>query len=252
MWMGLVLSALSPLASPPQLPALLRVPILMYHRIGDPEPGAAGLRLDLVCPRSIFQAHLRFLRESGYTSVTFRELQAALQGTAKLPRKPIVLTFDDGLESHWFAFRDLEEAGMKGVFFVVSGKLDEPGRLRREQVRAMANGGMDIGSHSATHADLRALGPAEREREIAGSKHELEALLGRPVLAFAYPGGSYDLECLPILAAAGYVFARTTAPGIAAVSLAAFELETVPVWHDTDSHRLEGKLARLGKRDAAP
>jgi peptidoglycan/xylan/chitin deacetylase (PgdA/CDA1 family) len=141
---------------------------------------------------------------------------------------------------------------MKGVFFGISEKLDEPGRLRREQVRAMANGGMDIGSHSASHADLRALGPAEREREIAGSKHELEALLGRPVLAFAYPGGCYDLECLPILAAAGYVFARTTAPGIAAVSLPAFELETVPVWRDTDSRRLEGKLARLEKLPAAP
>jgi peptidoglycan/xylan/chitin deacetylase (PgdA/CDA1 family) len=245
---GLILGIAAPPASSASPVQPLRVPILIYHRIGDPEPRAFGLQRELACPRPVFRAHLRYFREHGFGTVTFANLRAALQGSARLPPKPVVLTFDDGLDCDWDAFSDLEASGMKGVFFVVSGTLDRPGRLTTDQARRLAGAGMEIGSHSVTHPDLRTLSGLDREREIAESKQDLEALTGQPVLAFAYPGGAYDEGCFAILERAGYSFARTTAQGIAAVSMGNFELDGVTIWSSTDVHRLAAKLHRLQAR----
>jgi peptidoglycan/xylan/chitin deacetylase (PgdA/CDA1 family) len=235
----------------PAVPSL-KIPILTYHRIADPDPDAYGLQLQITVPRELFRAQLHELGSDGFTPVTFAEIELALKGEKPLPPQAVVLTFDDGLDNHWDAFHDLVAAHMKGVFFVVSGMLDRPGRLTRQQVQAMVAGGMEIGSHSMSHLDLRTLKPEDREHEIAGSKRELEAVTGGPILAFAYPGGAYDNDCLPILARAGYVFARTTAPGIAAFGLSAYELDSVAIWSDTEPRKLGDKLIRLELRAGMP
>jgi peptidoglycan/xylan/chitin deacetylase (PgdA/CDA1 family) len=68
----------------------------------------------------------------------------------------------------------------------------------------MAADGMEIGSHGLTHRYLPLLSKKEIERELKGSKREIEALINRRVEYFAYPGGHYDRLTLKLLADNGY------------------------------------------------
>ena len=58
-----------------------------------------------------------------------------------------------------------------------------------DHIRALSRAGMDIQSHSRSHRVLQTLDDAQLDAELAGSRQELEAQLGRPVRAIAYPVG---------------------------------------------------------------
>src|SRR5262249_48820087 len=58
-----------------------------------------------------------------------------------------------------------------------------------DDVRALADAGMDVESHSRSHRVLQTLTPGDLDLELAGSRADLEHQLGRPVRAVAYPVG---------------------------------------------------------------
>ena len=58
-----------------------------------------------------------------------------------------------------------------------------------DQIRSLARAGMDVESHSRSHRVLQTLSAGELQSELAGSRSEIEAQLGRPVRAIAYPVG---------------------------------------------------------------
>ena len=72
---------------------------------------------------------------------------------------------------------------------------------------------MDIEAHTLTHPHLRELAPDEAMREISESKKVLEARLGKPVVAFAYPFGEYNASIVDMLKRAGFASAVTLAAG---------------------------------------
>jgi peptidoglycan/xylan/chitin deacetylase (PgdA/CDA1 family) len=121
----------------------------------------------------------------------------------------IVLTFDDAwADNHANALGPLSRHRLPATLYVPSRLLGMPGYMTRTQVLEMAAGGVTIGAHSRTHADLRACGPSELEREVRGSKEDLEDLLGKQVASFAYPTGLLNDEVVAAVAASG-----TTRPG---------------------------------------
>jgi peptidoglycan/xylan/chitin deacetylase (PgdA/CDA1 family) len=77
----------------------------------------------------------------------------------------------------------------------------------------VAAAGVAIGAHSRTHADLRACTADELEREVRGSKEDLEHLLGKPVTSFAYPTGLHNDAVVKAVTAAGFTSAVTARPG---------------------------------------
>jgi hypothetical protein len=73
------------------------VPILMYHVIGDP-PATAPYPQLFVSERD-FAAQMRWLARHGYRAVTQRDVWNHWHRGASLPRKPVVISFDDGYRS---------------------------------------------------------------------------------------------------------------------------------------------------------
>lgn len=171
----------------------VRLPVLMYHRFGEPAE-----RYQI--PLWAFGQQLDWLRANGYTTVTLTQVYDYLAGTGALPAKPVVLTFDDGFTSQWDAVQMLQARGMRGVFFITTG---QP-HLADWQLRAMADAGHEIGAHSIHHRSLTTLSDEQLWAELAGPKAELEAAIGRQVDFLAYPNGAYDDRVIAAARAAGY------------------------------------------------
>jgi peptidoglycan/xylan/chitin deacetylase (PgdA/CDA1 family) len=174
------------------------VPILMYHVLGDPLPGAAYP--DLFVSPDDFSAQMRWLARHGYRAVTLDTVWRAWQGRGRLPKRPIVLSFDDGYRSDvGVALPVLKSHAWAGVLNLAWHNLGPRG-LAPRGVRRLIRAGWEIDAHSLTHPDLTAVGDAQLESEVAGSRREIQRTFHVPADFFCYPAGRYDAR---VVAAVG-------------------------------------------------
>lgn len=176
-------------APPPTGRGALTVPILVYHHVAPEWPADYEGRTITVLS-SDFEAELAYMKDAGYTSMTLAELANAMFYGLPLPDKPVIMTFDDGYEDNFaHAFPLLQRYGFVGSFAVVTGFLDHPGYMSWEEVRQMADAGMEFVSHSANHVDLGAAAPDQGAAEVRDSRRTIQEKVGRPVQAIVYPYG---------------------------------------------------------------
>ena len=180
----------------------LELPVLLYHHVGPAHPEAVrGLTIS---PQK-FEQQIRWLAQRGFHSICPNDWLQWLRTGNGLPAKPILLTFDDAYaDLAEYALPILRKHGFSGAVFVVTERLggtntwDEArgsGTLHlmtAEQIRYWDGQGIEFGAHSRTHAHLSKLSAAELSAEVAGSKDDLSALLGHPIVSFAYPYGDYN------------------------------------------------------------
>jgi peptidoglycan/xylan/chitin deacetylase (PgdA/CDA1 family) len=195
---------------------LLRPPaILTYHGVARPN----GDPNRLVTSPEHLESQIRFLQRLGYRFATAEQL---LEGGAPGPGVA-ALTFDDGFQN-WLtnAVPLLERLRVRATFYVCPGRFGaqhssvsgEAGRLLDEHgVRELADRGMELGSHTLSHPDLRGLDDESLAAELADSKRAIEAITGRPCRTFAYPYGLYDERVTRAVADAGYELAFAWDPG---------------------------------------
>jgi len=208
------------------------VPILMYHHVGEPPPGADAIRLDLTVLPSQFEAQLAYLSEEGYQTIHLSDLVMHLQMGRRLPPKPIVITFDDGYHDVLTnAYPLLKEYGFVATFFIITQLADEgrEGYLSWAEIKALHTAGMEIGSHTYTHPDLRGQPYDYVVWQVLGSKEAIEARTKEPARLFSYPSGRYDQQVVGVLKSTGYWGAVTTHQGAHQSSARTFELQRIRV-----------------------
>ena len=126
-------------------------------------------------------------------------------------RDDVRLSFDDGNASDAeIALPALRARGLTATFFVVSGRLDQPGSLTRDDVLDLHAAGMTIGNHGMTHRPWRGLDAAGEHEELVAARDALAHLIGEPVLDAAAPLGRYDRRVLLALRRLGYRSAHTS------------------------------------------
>jgi len=188
------------------------VPILMYHHIA---PAPAGVRLpSLWVTPAAFAAHVRGLQRAGYHAVTLGRVWDAWNGGAPLPRRPVVLSFDDGYADQVrSALPVLRRAGWPGSLSLALSFVPDMGGV--PAVRRLLAAGWELVSHSLTHPDLTAVGGARLRDEVAGSRTRIRELFGVAPRFFCYPSGHVDATVVAAVRRAGYVAATTTRAGYA-------------------------------------
>lgn len=140
---------------------------------------------------------------------TFERALDAVRG-----RKDVRITFDDGNSSDvGIALPRLVERGLTAQFFLLAGRLGEPGRVDEDGVRCLVDAGMTIGSHGWAHRDWRRLHSSEVNDEIIEAPRLLGKIAGASVTDVAVPFGSYDRTVLARLRKAGTTRAFTSDGG---------------------------------------
>ena len=71
------------------------ISVLMYHYVYDEGNPPAKMDANYISSTKL-EAELKWLSDNGYYYPSFAELRAYLEGTHSLPKKSVVLTFDDG------------------------------------------------------------------------------------------------------------------------------------------------------------
>lgn len=129
---------------------------------------------------------------------------------AAVGRRDVHITFDDGNASDVeIALPRLVERGLTAEFFVLAGRLGEPGRLDADGVRELMASGMRIGSHGWAHRDWRRLNARQVRQETEDAHRVLGEITGHPVSRVAIPFGSYDGRVLDMLRRAKVTCAYT-------------------------------------------
>ena len=199
--------------------------ILMYHHI-TPAPSGAKIKGMYVSPRQ-FDWQLGWLKRRGYQFITFADLLTPDHEARSHPHR-VIITLDDGyLNNYTHAFPILKKHDARAVIYPIQNDLGRtavcwPGATEQtpadmmtvQQLREMAEAGIEFGSHLLNHKRLTEMTPAEQVEELEQSMLGLEKLLGTPALSIAYPYGAYDEDVLARASTAGYRFGVTTEPGI--------------------------------------
>ena len=184
-----------------QGPGDVTLPIILYHRIDT----SANNSRYYVTPEK-FEEQMKLLHDWDYTSITTTMLVQAITQGIDLPRRPFLLTFDDGhLNNYTTAFPIMQKYGFTGVLYLVGNYVGAEGYMSVDQVLEMYKAGWEVGSHSMNHLDLTKLNNEKLHSEIIGSREFLEQKLGIPILTFAYPFGFKNESALDYVKFAGYI-----------------------------------------------
>jgi peptidoglycan/xylan/chitin deacetylase (PgdA/CDA1 family) len=249
-------SSLTPLSKP--FSTELKLPVIMYHHIKTWEGVSSDDKIEqgLRVAPAVFEGHLSYIKNKGYTTITTDQLYDFVVYGKKLPEKPILLTFDDGYDDAFTnALPVLKKFNMVGDFAVITGKHDskESGYMSWEQIKALSLAGMSISSHTVHHCELAKKiksgvysdevpsdsnylpcpgyslgGPLTKgqiEFELKDSMTKIENNVGKKVTSLIYPIGAYNPTVIEIAKKIGYTFAFTVIGQSAEVSDFATPLE---------------------------
>jgi|SRR5262245_4802978 len=175
------------------------------------------------------------------------------------------VTFDDAYRSVRNAVPILQELGIPATVFACPAYADggrvldipelaaqaesHPGELATmswDELRELADSGVEIGSHTLHHPHLTQLSDAELAEELTRSRERIEDELGRPCRVLAYPYGEEDGRVREATRAAGYV-AAFGLPGRPR-PMDVYALPRIGIWRADSVLRMTLKTTNLARR----
>lgn len=205
----------------------IRIPILMYHSISNDNESKVHPYYQINTSPDVFARHMKYLQENNYKVIGLEQAAKMLKSPdTKFPYHRInhgnrqtqviqetlitqqtmapnklgeptfvVITFDDGYRNFYTeAFPILQKYGYKATVFLPTAFIDNPKNklkgkehLNWNEVTELSKKGINFGSHTVTHPQLKLLKKEDIEFEIRQSKEVIEDNTEKPVESFSYP-----------------------------------------------------------------
>jgi peptidoglycan/xylan/chitin deacetylase (PgdA/CDA1 family) len=184
-----------------------QVVVLCYHRLEGKAGGALSIEVDL------FKSHMKQIKEKGLAVISMQDFLAWRRGEKTIPPKSVLITIDDGYVSGYeVGLPVLKEYNFPATYFIYTNFVNKGGKsMTWSQITELRDAGMEIGSHTVSHFDLRhkpAKAPGDYDAwlkdEVETSKQILEEKLGIKVSTIAYPYGYNNEKVRAAVQAAGY------------------------------------------------
>jgi peptidoglycan/xylan/chitin deacetylase (PgdA/CDA1 family) len=190
-------------------PAAIRrratVPILTYHQIRPWRASDTAIDRAYIMPPRVFRAQLAHLAARGWHAISPDALLAHLTTGAPLPRRPVMLTFDDADEQQFtIGLPELRRHHFTATFFIMTVVLGRPGYMTVRQLRALQAAGMTLGAHTWDHHRVDEYAGRDWAIQIAEPTRRLRHIAHRPIRYFAYPFGAWSTAAFPHLVSAGF------------------------------------------------
>lgn len=220
-------------------------PVLMYHAVGEEE--GADWPPSLIMKPQLFESHLQYLTEQGYTIVSVEELAHRLEQGASVD-KYVALSFDDGYKNNYSVVLPLlQKYGAKGSFFVINREMGDELHMNEQEIKALIDAGMELGSHTYSHNPLAKIEEKYLVWELDTSRYWLKKKFdGYIVRTLAYPNGSYNSTVVAAAKKYGFYRALTGHVGVnTAETYRNAPLEMYRVTVADDGNGLEGFKRRL-------
>lgn len=220
-------------------------PVLMYHAVGNEE--GEDWPKSLIMKPELFEAHLRYLKEQGYTIVTVAELADRLQSGQSVD-KYVALSFDDGYKNNYSVVLPLlQKYAAKGSFFVINRDIGDDLHMNEQEIKGLIAAGMELGSHTYSHNPLAKIPEKYLVWETDTSRFWLKKKFdGYIVRTLAYPNGSYNDKV--IAAAQKYGFYRALTGHVGVNTSETYKRAPMEMYRVTvadDGNGLEGFKKRL-------
>ena len=215
----------------------------MYHSISN-DKNRFSVKID------DFYKQMKTMINFGYKSVNLNEI---LNNSNK---KKFVITFDDGYEDVFInALPILNELKLKATCFIVSNQIGkknswdddkeefpEMNLMNEKQILSWHQNGLEIGSHSLDHANLKKLSLDEKKKQIIEPKRFFKMKFNINISSFSYPFGGYDETCFKLIKE-NYNFAVTTKRSRFDISkFGMHEIPRVPINFNTSIYKFLIKI----------
>jgi len=229
------------------LPRSKGASILMYHFIEHNN----DLPLLAVKPE-IFKKQMKYLKDNNYQVIKLSNLVNLLKNGEELPKKIVVLTFDDGFKNNYSnAFPILKEYNFPATIFLTVGwvgkeVITSPGNfpaLNWNEIEEMHKSGLiDFQPHTMTHPKLDRITLGEIESEIIQSKKIIQERLNKKCFFFAPPKGRYSQEIKEILENEGFEAVLTIKKGFIKKGDNLFNLKRIAVNSTTSFIQFKSRI----------
>ncbi|MFN0256284.1 polysaccharide deacetylase family protein [Pedobacter ureilyticus] len=189
-----------------------QVPILCYHQVRNWRSTDGAMGKDYTVEIQNFKDQMKMLSDSGYHTILPDQLYAYLNEGKPLPKKPIMLTFDDTvLDQFTVVNPTLKKYGYKAAYFVMTVSIGKKGKfvnyMSADQIKQLSDEGNTIGSHTYDHKNFKKYTGKDWEEQLDKPTKKLEEITGKKMEYFAYPFGLWNKEGFPELKKRGFKMA---------------------------------------------
>ncbi len=211
----------------------MSIPVLMYHHI-LPKDGFIASSI------KNFDEQMKYLVDDGWNTITSDEFYNYKLGELSLPKKSVLITFDDGWRDNFiYAYPILKKYNLKATLFIITQWIEKASNEENckyedkthSQCKALTptnprsvvcnwdelkqmNDVFDIHSHTHTHRDDYFKDDISWEDEFQLSKDLIEKNLGFVDNHLCWPRGNYDDTLIKEVKKKGFDILYTTKRGI--------------------------------------
>ncbi len=187
------------------------IPILLYHRFGSAATDS------MTVPTTLFESHLKYLRDNSYSLISLRQLVDHYLGKAPVPPpRSFAITVDDGHKTVYTdMFPLLKKYRFSATLFIYPSAISNASYAATwDQIKEMKESGFfDVQSHTFWHPNFKKererLKPSDYEQfvemQLKRSKAKLEEKLVSKIDLLAWPFGICDDALMTKASQAGYV-----------------------------------------------
>lgn len=182
--------------------------ILLYHSISESKN-------PFFVSEKTFAVQMRYLFENKYIILSLHDVVGMIEKKEKMPKKCVVLTFDDGYKDFERAFRILKRYSFPATLYIptenIGGVNSRDNKvmssnmplLNAEDIKEMISHGVDIQAHSHSHIKLGRLSMEGVAKDIQLCMEKLKTIGATP-RSFSYPSGDYNADIARVIGELGF------------------------------------------------